>query len=73
MANNVKAIRQIVSRLVGCVVIAAALWWILILALQNPDMTATRLFLTFWKEYLIIVALIIGGYLAVIQWDNSKA
>jgi len=45
--------------MLGIIIYIGSLRW------QNPDMTETRLLLTFWDKYLISVTLIISCYLGI--------
>ncbi len=46
---------------IGIVLIVAAAGWGLHIAFSNPDMTETRLLLTFWREELAQSAMMIAG------------
>ncbi|MDF2842487.1 MAG: hypothetical protein K0R00_913 [Herbinix sp.] len=50
-----------------CIVIG---WGI---SLENPDMTPTRLLITFWQQYLIInIGLILGNTMVVLSHTRKK-
>ena len=50
---------------IGVGIIAAVVVWFLSLTFRNPDMTMTRLLLTYWPNYLAgWVAIAIGVLLA---------
>lgn len=49
---------RLTMSILGLLVYILCIIAILIISLMHPDMTQTRLFLTFWKQYLLIIVFI---------------
>lgn len=49
--------------MLGVILIILALIWLVVISLTNIDMTEIRLLVTYWKEYLAIVIMMISAYL----------
>jgi len=49
----------------SAIVYAAVIKW------SNPDMTAQRLFLTYWWQYILIFVGVIGGALLIL-WGMER-
>ena len=54
-----------IKRYVGIFVVAAVFVWFGSFAFRNPDMTQTRLLLTYWPHYLAGLAVVAVGMLLV--------
>ncbi len=55
-----------VKRYIGMLMMVAVIVWFFSFALRNPDMTRTRLLLTYWRHYicgtmLVFVGLLLAG------------
>ncbi|MBX4259749.1 hypothetical protein KTC96_24805 (plasmid) [Clostridium estertheticum] len=45
----------------GLILIVLAFIYVLYIPLTNPDITKIRLLIKFWKSYLVICIMLIGG------------
>lgn len=61
MKPTIKFMLSIIVLIMMFIVIIA----LAILRFKNPDMTSTRLFMTFWREYLFSIFMVYGGYFTV--------
>jgi len=54
-----------IKRCLGMCIVVAVVVWFASFALRNPDVTQTRLLLTYWLHYLVgLVAIAFGVLLA---------
>jgi len=51
--------KKVVYYFIGIIIFVVVLVFNFWLSFSNPDMTSTRLFLTFWHYYLISVVLVL--------------
>ena len=53
--------------IVGWLLVGIGIFWMVYLQFANPDMTGVRLLLTYWKQYLAIVVLVVSGMSVVFK------
>ena len=51
----------------GLLVALSAMVYAAVIKWSNPDMTVQRLFLTYWWQYILVVACMIAG-VVLIKW-----
>lgn len=57
--------KKLIKMIFAMVIAICCLIWSVILRYKNLDMTTTRLLVTYWKEYLIIVLSMFGASLMI--------
>jgi hypothetical protein len=63
---------KIYIRLLGALIIVIGMVYTFYIQFMNIDMTQTRLFITFWREWLVIFTIeILGSAIVVLSKDEK--